>query len=104
MSAAVERRLAEFRAARGSAAASPRPAEPPGEAMAAEAAAGQRAAAAGPGGSVQVSAEAGRAGARGGGSLPDATSLSLPDATSRCRLHRPGPAGRWLRCGRVRCC
>ncbi|XP_069656473.1 SAYSvFN domain-containing protein 1 [Haliaeetus albicilla] len=54
MSGAVERRLAEFRAARGSAAASPRPAEPPGEAAAAEAAAGQRAAAAGPGGGVQA--------------------------------------------------
>ncbi|KAM9608251.1 SAYSvFN domain-containing protein 1 [Morphnus guianensis] len=48
MAAAVERRLAEFRAARGSAAASPRPAEPPGEAAAAEAAA------AGPGGGVQA--------------------------------------------------
>ncbi|XP_029891864.1 SAYSvFN domain-containing protein 1 [Aquila chrysaetos chrysaetos] len=54
MSADVERRLAEFRSARGSAAASPRPAEPSGEAAAAEAAAGQRAAAAGPGGGVQA--------------------------------------------------
>ncbi|NXW23361.1 SMDC1 protein, partial [Circaetus pectoralis] len=53
-SAAVEERLAEFRAARGSAAASSRPAEPPGEAAAAEAAEGQRAAAAGPGGGVQA--------------------------------------------------
>ncbi|XP_075564566.1 SAYSvFN domain-containing protein 1 [Pelecanus crispus] len=50
MSAAVERRLARFRAARGSAGPSPRPAEPPGRAAAPEAAEGQRAAAAGPGG------------------------------------------------------
>ncbi|XP_075352317.1 SAYSvFN domain-containing protein 1 [Mycteria americana] len=54
MSAAVERRLAQFRAARGSAGAPPRPAEPPGKAAAPEAAEGQRAAAAGPGGGVQA--------------------------------------------------
>ncbi|KAM6433471.1 SAYSvFN domain-containing protein 1 [Rhynochetos jubatus] len=54
MAAAVERRLAEFRSARGSAAASPRPAEPPRKAAAAEAAEGQRAAAAGPGGGAQA--------------------------------------------------
>ncbi|NWS44539.1 SMDC1 protein, partial [Probosciger aterrimus] len=46
MSATVERRLAQFRATRGSAAASPHPAEPPGKAMAQEAAEGQRKAAA----------------------------------------------------------
>ncbi|KAM9298077.1 SAYSvFN domain-containing protein 1 [Morus bassanus] len=51
MSAAVERRLARFRAARG---ASPRPAEPPGKAAAPEAAEGQRAAAAGAGGGAQA--------------------------------------------------
>ncbi|XP_039423923.1 SAYSvFN domain-containing protein 1 [Corvus cornix cornix] len=50
MAAAVERRLAQFRAARGSAAAAPRPAEPPGKAAAPEAAEGPRAAAVGPGG------------------------------------------------------
>ncbi|KAM9563824.1 SAYSvFN domain-containing protein 1 [Guaruba guarouba] len=49
MSATVERRLAQFRAARGSAAASRRPAEPLGKATAPEAADGQReAVAAGP--------------------------------------------------------
>ncbi|NWX41101.1 SMDC1 protein, partial [Steatornis caripensis] len=42
-SAAVERRLARFRAARGSAGASPRPVEPLGKAAAPEAAGGQRA-------------------------------------------------------------
>lgn len=63
MSAAVERRLAEFRAGRRSVAVSPRPAEPPGKAAAPEAAEEQRvAAAAGPGGSVEVSAEVGGAG------------------------------------------
>ncbi|KAM6138892.1 SAYSvFN domain-containing protein 1 [Phoenicopterus ruber ruber] len=54
MSAAVERRLAQFRAARGSAAVSPRPAEPPGKAAAPEASEGQRAAAASPGGSAEA--------------------------------------------------
>ncbi|XP_074719587.1 SAYSvFN domain-containing protein 1 [Strix uralensis] len=57
MSAAVEERLARFRAARDSsaAAASPRPAEPPpGKATAPEAAEGQGAAAAGPGGGAQA--------------------------------------------------
>ncbi|KAM9273144.1 SAYSvFN domain-containing protein 1 [Cariama cristata] len=55
MSAAVERRLARFRAVRGgSVAASPRPAEPPGKAAAPEAAEGQRVAAAGPGGAAQA--------------------------------------------------
>ncbi|XP_075002907.1 SAYSvFN domain-containing protein 1 [Calonectris borealis] len=54
MSAAVERRLARFRAARGSATASPRPAEPPGKAAAPEAPEGQRAVAAGPGGGAQA--------------------------------------------------
>ncbi|XP_059691886.1 SAYSvFN domain-containing protein 1 [Gavia stellata] len=56
MSAAVERRLAEFRAARGSAAAAalPRPAGRPEKAAAPEAAEGQRAAAAGPGGGAQA--------------------------------------------------
>ncbi|XP_074674227.1 SAYSvFN domain-containing protein 1 [Strix aluco] len=57
MSAAVEGRLARFRAARDSsaAAASPRPAEPPpGKATAPEAAEGQGAAAAGPGGGAQA--------------------------------------------------
>ncbi|KAM6406027.1 SAYSvFN domain-containing protein 1 isoform 2-T2 [Pluvialis apricaria] len=64
MSAAVERRLAEFRAGRRSAAVSPRPAEPPGKAAAPEAVEEQRAAAAaGPGGSVEVSAEAAAAAA-----------------------------------------
>ncbi|NXW43930.1 SMDC1 protein, partial [Nyctiprogne leucopyga] len=51
---AVERRLAQFRAARGSAAASSRPAEPPGKAAAPEAAERQRAAAASPGGSAEA--------------------------------------------------
>ncbi|KAM4786323.1 SAYSvFN domain-containing protein 1 [Cyanocitta cristata] len=50
MAAAVEHRLAQFRAARGSAAAAPRPAEPPGKAAAPEATEGPRAAAVGPGG------------------------------------------------------
>ncbi|KAM6086307.1 SAYSvFN domain-containing protein 1 [Theristicus caerulescens] len=54
MSAAVERRLASFRAARGSPSPSPRPVEPPGEAAAPEASEGQRAAAAGPGGGAQA--------------------------------------------------
>ncbi|XP_061326892.1 SAYSvFN domain-containing protein 1 [Pezoporus flaviventris] len=57
MSATVERRLAEFRAARGSATAtaSSRPAEPPGTATDPEAAEGQReATAAGPGGGRQA--------------------------------------------------
>ncbi|XP_064564974.1 SAYSvFN domain-containing protein 1 [Zonotrichia leucophrys gambelii] len=54
MAATVERRLAEFRAARRSAAAAPRPAEPPGKAAAPEAAEGPRAAAEGPGGGAQV--------------------------------------------------
>ncbi|XP_075268920.1 SAYSvFN domain-containing protein 1 [Opisthocomus hoazin] len=54
MSAAVERRLARFRAARGSAAASPLPAETPGKAAAPEAAEGQRPAAAGPGGGAEA--------------------------------------------------
>ncbi|XP_057271354.1 SAYSvFN domain-containing protein 1 [Pezoporus wallicus] len=55
MSATVERRLAEFRAARGSATASSRPAEPPGKATDPEAAEGQReATAAGPGGGRQA--------------------------------------------------
>ncbi|XP_056344187.1 SAYSvFN domain-containing protein 1 isoform X2 [Oenanthe melanoleuca] len=49
MAAAVERRLAQFRAARGSAAAAPRPAEPPGKAAPPEAAEGPRAAAVRPG-------------------------------------------------------
>lgn len=98
MAAAVERRLAEFRAVRGSAAVSPRPAKPLGKAAAPEPAGEQQAAAAGPGGGAQVSAEVGGAGPCGGG-------LVL-DATSRCCLRRPVLAGRrWrLRCGRVRCC
>ncbi|XP_068264447.1 SAYSvFN domain-containing protein 1 [Nyctibius grandis] len=54
MSAAVERRLAQFRAARGSAADSPRSPEPPGKAAAPEAAEEQRAAAAGPGGGAEA--------------------------------------------------
>ncbi|XP_062345208.1 SAYSvFN domain-containing protein 1 [Cinclus cinclus] len=58
MAAAVERRLAQFRAARGSAAASPCPAEPPGKAATPEAAEGPRAAAVGPGGGAQVRAGA----------------------------------------------
>ncbi|XP_027761830.1 SAYSvFN domain-containing protein 1 [Empidonax traillii] len=49
MSAAVERRLAQFRAARGNAAAAPRPADPPGVSAAPEPAEGPRAAV-GPGG------------------------------------------------------
>ncbi|NXX19518.1 SMDC1 protein, partial [Podargus strigoides] len=57
-SAAVERRLAEFRAARGSAAAPPRSAEPPGKAAAPEAAEGHRAAAAGLGGGAAEAAAA----------------------------------------------
>uniref|UniRef100_A0A8C3MR46 Uncharacterized protein n=1 Tax=Geospiza parvula TaxID=87175 RepID=A0A8C3MR46_GEOPR len=67
MAASVERRLAEFRAARGSAAATPRPAEPPGKATAPEAAEGPQAAAEGPGGGAQVSAEAGGAGGAAAG-------------------------------------
>ncbi|XP_064914231.1 SAYSvFN domain-containing protein 1 [Columba livia] len=54
MAAAVERRLAEFRAVRGSAAVSPRPAEPLGKAAAPEPAGEQQAAAAGPGGGAQA--------------------------------------------------
>ncbi|XP_061221990.1 SAYSvFN domain-containing protein 1 [Neopsephotus bourkii] len=55
MSATVERRLAQFRAARGSAIASPRLAEPPGKATAPEAAEEQReATTAGPGGGCQA--------------------------------------------------
>ncbi|XP_041333029.1 SAYSvFN domain-containing protein 1 [Pyrgilauda ruficollis] len=54
MAAAVERRLAQFRAARGRATAAPHPAEPPGKAAAPEAAEGPRADAEGPGGSAQV--------------------------------------------------
>ncbi|NXD73489.1 SMDC1 protein, partial [Eolophus roseicapillus] len=55
MSATVERRLAQFRAARGSAEASPHPAEPPGKATAQEAAEGQREAATeGPSGGCQA--------------------------------------------------
>ncbi|NXX45852.1 SMDC1 protein, partial [Tricholaema leucomelas] len=50
--AAVERRLAEFRAARGRSAASSRSAEPPGKAAAPETAGGQRAA--GSGGGAQA--------------------------------------------------
>ncbi|XP_071432847.1 SAYSvFN domain-containing protein 1 [Pithys albifrons albifrons] len=57
MSGAVERRLAQFRAAR--AATAPRPAEPPARVAAPEAAEGRREAAAGQGGS----AAAGRPGA-----------------------------------------
>ncbi|XP_014806007.1 PREDICTED: SAYSvFN domain-containing protein 1 [Calidris pugnax] len=52
MSAAVERRLASFRAARGSPAVSPRSAEPPGKAAAPQAAEGQQAA--GPSGSAEA--------------------------------------------------
>ncbi|XP_074024272.1 SAYSvFN domain-containing protein 1 [Numenius arquata] len=52
MSAAVEQRLASFRAARGSSAVSPRSAEPPGKAAAPQAAEGQQAA--GPGGSAEA--------------------------------------------------
>ncbi|NXD24376.1 SMDC1 protein, partial [Spelaeornis formosus] len=52
--AAVERRLAQFRAARRSAAAVPRPAEPPGKAAAPQPAEAPRAAAVGPGGGAQV--------------------------------------------------
>ncbi|CAN8203473.1 unnamed protein product [Coccothraustes coccothraustes] len=63
MAATVERRLAEFRAARGSAAAAPRPAEPPGKARAPEAAEGPRAAAEGPGGGAQVRVRPGAAAA-----------------------------------------
>ncbi|NXF38839.1 SMDC1 protein, partial [Nyctibius bracteatus] len=51
---AVERRLAQFRAARGSAAALTRPPEPPGKAAAPEAAEKQRAAAVGPGGGAEA--------------------------------------------------
>ncbi|XP_053828983.1 SAYSvFN domain-containing protein 1 [Vidua macroura] len=54
MAAAVERRLAQFRAARSSSAAAPRPAEPPGKAVAPEATEGPRAAAEGAGGGAQV--------------------------------------------------
>ncbi|KAM6323772.1 SAYSvFN domain-containing protein 1 [Aegotheles albertisi] len=54
MSAAVERRLAQFRAARAPSAAPPRPAEPPGKAAAPEAAEEQRAAAAGPAGGAEA--------------------------------------------------
>ncbi|NXD78430.1 SMDC1 protein, partial [Halcyon senegalensis] len=53
-SAAVEQRLAQFRSARGSAIASPRPAEPPRKAAAPEAAEGQPVAAAGPGGGAEA--------------------------------------------------
>ncbi|KAM6127970.1 SAYSvFN domain-containing protein 1 [Pterocles gutturalis] len=73
MSAAVEQRLAQFRAARGTTAAA---ASPPGKAAAPEAAEGQRAAAARREGGAEVSAEARGAGACGG---------SVPDAASRCR-------------------
>uniref|UniRef100_A0A8C9NK45 Uncharacterized protein n=1 Tax=Serinus canaria TaxID=9135 RepID=A0A8C9NK45_SERCA len=82
MAATVERRLAQFRAARGSAAAAPRPDEPPGKATAPEAAEGPRAAAEGPGGGAQVSTEAGG----GCGGRPE------PDAASPRRLRRSGPA------------
>ncbi|XP_051639416.1 SAYSvFN domain-containing protein 1 [Manacus candei] len=54
MSAAVERRLAEFRAARGSAAAAPRPADPPGVSAAPEPAEGPQAAVGPGGGAAQV--------------------------------------------------
>ncbi|XP_075605125.1 SAYSvFN domain-containing protein 1 [Balearica regulorum gibbericeps] len=54
MSAAVERRLAQFRAARGSVAPSPRPSEPPGKAAVPEATEGQRAAAVGAGGGAEA--------------------------------------------------
>ncbi|NWU08834.1 SMDC1 protein, partial [Cephalopterus ornatus] len=52
--AAVERRLAEFRAARGSAVAAPRPADPPGVSAAPEPAEGPRAAVGPGGGAAQV--------------------------------------------------
>ncbi|NXH15554.1 SMDC1 protein, partial [Bucco capensis] len=52
--AAVEERLARFRAARGSVAFEPRPVEPPGKAVSPEAAEGQRAAAADPAGGAQA--------------------------------------------------
>lgn len=84
MAATVERRLAEFRAARRSAGAAPRPVEPPEKAAAPEAAEGPRAAAEGPGGGAQVSAEEGGAGACGGRPVPDA---ALPAASA-------GPARR----------
>ncbi|XP_027537788.1 SAYSvFN domain-containing protein 1 [Neopelma chrysocephalum] len=54
MSAAVERRLAEFRAARGSAAAAPRPVDLPGVSAAPEPAEGPRAAVGPGGGAAQV--------------------------------------------------
>ncbi|XP_054255220.1 SAYSvFN domain-containing protein 1 [Indicator indicator] len=54
MAAAVERRLAEFRAARSKTACSPCPGEPPGKAAPSEAAEGHRAAAVGPGGGAQA--------------------------------------------------
>ncbi|XP_068039071.1 SAYSvFN domain-containing protein 1 [Anomalospiza imberbis] len=54
MAAAGERRLAQFRAVRGSSAAVPRPAEPPGKTAAPQATEGPRAAAEGPGGGAQV--------------------------------------------------
>lgn len=63
MAGAVEQRLAQYRAARGSSAAAPRPAELPGKAAAPEAAEGPRAAAEGTGGGAEVSAEAGGVGA-----------------------------------------
>ncbi|GAB0187260.1 SAYSvFN domain-containing protein 1 [Grus japonensis] len=66
MSAAVERRLAQFRAARGSVAPSPRPAEPPGKAAVAEATEGQRA---GAGGGAE---------ARPGGAAPAAPAWAHP--------------------------
>lgn len=87
MSAAVERRLALFRAARRIPTVSPRPAESPGKAAAPETAEGERAAgpAAGPAsGSAEVG-EAGR-GVCGGRSVPERhVSLLLPQA-------RPGGA------------
>uniref|UniRef100_A0A8C3DUQ1 SAYSVFN motif domain containing 1 n=1 Tax=Corvus moneduloides TaxID=1196302 RepID=A0A8C3DUQ1_CORMO len=91
MAAAVERRLAQFRAARGSAAAAPRPAEPPGKAAASEAAEGPRAAAVGPGG-AQVSADAGGAGAAAAGRCLTPRLLPPPQV-------RPGaaPAPLWAR-------
>ncbi|NXV71838.1 SMDC1 protein, partial [Atlantisia rogersi] len=52
--AAVERRLAEFRAVRGSVAASPRPLEPPEKVAAPEAAERHPAAAVGPGGGAEA--------------------------------------------------
>ncbi|XP_030125234.4 SAYSvFN domain-containing protein 1 [Taeniopygia guttata] len=54
MAGAVERRLAQYRAARGSSAAAPRPAELPGKAAAPEAAEGPRAASEGTGGGAEV--------------------------------------------------